>query len=112
CSSLTSLKLGDKWDMTKVTDFSYMFRNCASLTDVTGTVTGLGAGVTSSSSTYTTLDLSSCPLTRESALVFLNGLASGCKYDMTITFSSTTYALLTDEDIKIATDKGWTVAKG
>lgn len=51
------------------------------------------------------------PLTRDSALVLLNGLADLTgQTSQTITFSSTTKALLTDDDIAIATKKNWNLA--
>lgn len=59
------------------------------------------------------------PLTRESALSVLNNLydftvnpekLNAANYYRVITFSRTTKELLTTEDLKIATDKGWTIA--
>ncbi len=105
------LHLGDHWDMGKVTNVTAMFTKAQTrptLTTVTGTITNLGKAFTSA----TTFDLSACPLTRKSAMVFINGLYDirGGSLTHTIKFSSTTYGYLSADDIAVATDaKGWTV---
>lgn len=76
-----------------------MFDGCTSLKNVVGSITGI----------HFPIDLSSCPLTRVSAMVFINGLDT-ITTPKTITFSQTTYDTLSAEDIAIATNKGWTVA--
>ena len=48
------------------------------------------------------------PLTRESALSVINGLMNVTEA-RTCKFKSTTYNLLTPEDIALATSKGWTI---
>lgn len=49
--------------------------------------------------------------TRESLLVFINGLADRTGQSaLTFTIGSALKNILTDEDIKIATDKNWTIA--
>ena len=75
-----------------------MFINCYALTTITGPITGIS----------TNIDLTSCPLTHDSAMVFMNGLntVTGTR---TITFKSTTYETLTEAEIAAATAKGWTV---
>ena len=98
CSALTTLDLSN-FDTSAVTSMSYMFNGCTKLTTVTGTISGIA----------TFLSLSSCPLTNESAMVFINGLAE-VTTAQTITFSATTYATLTEEQVAVATAKGWTVA--
>ena len=105
CSSLTSLDLSS-FDTSQVTDMGYMFHNCPSHTSLT-----LGANWASNNS-ITRFDLSSCPLTKESALDVLNKLAdrTATTNKPTLRLKSTVKALLSDDEIKIATDKGWTVA--
>ena len=98
CSKLTTLDVSG-FDTSKVTDMGYMFYNCYALTTVTGTITGIKAS----------LDLRYSPLTNASAMVFINGLAE-VTTAKTITFKATTYATLTEEQIAVATSKGWTVA--
>ena len=56
------------------------------------------------------LNLSDCPLTAASAMVFINGLAT-VTTTRTLKLSATTYDSLTNEQIAIATSKGWTVTR-
>lgn len=100
CSSLTTLNLGNNFKMNNSTNIFGMFYNCTSLTTVTGTISGLKLA----------LDLSYSPLTNESAMVFINGLED-VSSTKKLTFSSTTYDTLTEEQIAIATAKGWTVLR-
>lgn len=99
CQNLKTLKLG-KWDLSKLTLVDYPFYNCNNLTTIEGEIEGLSMDI----------DFRWCPLTNASAMVFINGLAevSSAK---TITFKASTYNTLTEEQIAIATSKGWTVAK-
>lgn len=97
-TAITTLKFGT-WDMSSATSVQNMFGYCNALTTVTGTITGIKLS----------LDLNSCPLTNASAMVFINGLAE-VTTAQTITFKATTYATLTEEQLAIATSKGWTVA--
>lgn len=96
-------------DFSHVTTVDRAFYNCKELMTVTGTLTNIGAGFTAN----TTLDLSYCPLTNASAMVFINGLydlvTAGSSITHTIKFSSTTYGNLSAADIAVATAKGWTV---
>ena len=98
CSALTALDVSG-FDTSKVTNMYSMFYNCYALTTVTGTITGIKES----------LDLRYSPLTNASAMVFINGLAE-VTTAQTITFKATTYATLTEEQIAVATSKGWTVA--
>ncbi len=98
CSKLKRLLLG-VLDLSNVTTVDDMFHNCSALADVTGEIRGLKVNI----------NLSACPLTNESAMVFINGLVD-VGAPRTITFSSATYATLTDEQFEVATAKGWTVA--
>lgn len=99
CDALTQLYLGDNWDMRSVTGTTYMFDYCRNLTTVDGKISNISVNI----------DLHYSPLTNDSAMVFINGLAKVTSRK-TISFSKTTYATLTDEQRKIATDKGWTIA--
>ncbi len=99
--NLETFNLGDGFNLsgcvgnTSLLSMSFMYYKLA---NVTGTVSGVKVS----------LDLSYSPLTRDSALVFINGLSSepvdGCP---TLTFSSSsTKDLLTEDDIAISTAKG------
>lgn len=99
CSKLESLKFnGDYFNMSEAS-CQGMFDGCTSLKNVVGSITGI----------HFPIDLSSCPLTRISAMVFINGLDT-ITTSRVITFSQVTYNTLSAEDIAIATNKGWTVA--
>ena len=82
-------------------NFTDIFFGCNKLTNVVGKFEG----------TKYDLDLSSCPLTAQSAMVFINGLATVTE-KRTLALSRTTYDSLTKEQIAIATSKGWTVTRG
>ncbi len=97
CSNLVEIDFGS-FDVSKVTVMNYPFAFCSKLTTVTGVFKG----------TVVDLDLRNCPLTNESAMIFINGLGVANK---TITFKASTYNTLTDEQKAIATNKGWTIAK-
>jgi surface protein len=100
CAALTTLDLGN-FDTSAVTSMSNMFNNCVALTTITGVISGIKIS----------LSFSSSPLSRESALVIINGLADLTgETAQTLTLSSTTKVLLTDADKLIATNKNWTIA--
>ena len=80
--------------------FPYTFSYCFSLKNVVGKFEG----------TKYDLYLSDCPLTAQSAMVFINGLATVTE-KRRLTLSATTYVSLTPEQIAIATSKGWTVTR-
>lgn len=84
-----------------ITNMSGMFTHCDNLTNVIGTFEG----------TKLDLDLHWSPLTTQSAMVFINGLAT-VEATKTLKLSATTYDTLTNEQIAIATSKGWTVSRG
>ena len=100
---LEEINLGEKWDMSKVTNHTNFVAYCRNLTTIKGKITNLGLKSNS------VLGTQYCPFTNESAMVLINGLAK-INSRQTITFSKETYSTLTDEQKKIATDKGWTVA--
>ena len=99
CNNLKTLDLSN-FNTSKVTKMSYMFYHCNSLGNVVGKFEG----------TKVDLDLESCPLTPDSAMVFINGLATVTE-QRTLSLSRTTYDSLTNEQIAIATAKGWTVTR-
>lgn len=103
CTALTTLSLG-VWNMSNAITVTNFAKNCPALTTVTGTLSGIGTAFTVDVS----LDFSaSTGLTRESAMVFIDGLVSPNGHTATITFSDATYALLTDVDINKITAAGW-----
>ncbi len=103
CTALASLQLG-RWEMgnlgTQYAGLTDTFYGCTALRDVSGTLSGIN----------TNLSLGDSPLTNASAMVFIRGLAE-VTAARTITFSAATYDTLTEEQIALATSKGWTVAK-
>lgn len=106
CIALISVPL---YDASSVTSAYNMFRNCRSLKFLGG-LKDLGKSL---NGLFKTFDLTSSPLTKESVLNLFNTI-----YDLnisgvamhTIQLSSVTKALLSDEDIAIATSKGWAVS--
>ena len=96
CSKLTSLDLSS-FNTSAVTNMSKMFDKCNSLTD-------LKFGKNLKKSIY----LSDCPLTHESALSVINGLAK-VEEQQELTLSKTTYKLLTAEDIRQVEAKNWKI---
>ena len=102
CSSLTSLKLN--FNISKVTGLtalSQIFYRCNKLTDITGQFNGIKVN----------LDLGDCPLTNPSAMVFINGLTE-VSAKRNISFKDITYDTLSEEQIALATSKGWSVVRG
>lgn len=126
CQSLTTLNLSG-WNVSKVTDMGYMFHwcqrlkvlnfsgwdmskvtylknfltYCGSLTTVLGPITGIGVDI----------NLYQTPLDNASAMVFINGLVTTSSAGKTIEFSKDTFDGLTDEQIAVATSKGWNVVR-
>lgn len=98
CNALQTLNLGSNWNMNSNTDVSSMFNNCTKLTTVSGTITNLKKP----------LNLSSCPLTNASAMVFINGISENGS-GVTLTFKKSTYDTLTAAQKAIATGKGATI---
>ena len=98
CYSLITI---EKIRVNENTTYATAFRSCGKLENVTF------EGVIGQN-----IDFSASPLTRESGLSVINHLKdiSGTGTTLTLTLSSTTKALLTDEDKAIATQKGWTIA--
>lgn len=101
CITLTNLNLGNYFDMGKVSNADTMFYNCNCLTNVTGNIYGVKVNI----------DLQYSPLSNESAMTFINGL-SEVEETKNITFKGSTYETLNEEQIALATSKGWSVIKG
>ena len=98
CNSLTSLSLPAGFGQN-ATSLSYCFRNCLSLVDIIG-----------NPNFKESLNLSPCTkLTHDSLMVVINGLQT-VTTAQTLTLGATNLAKLTDEEKKVATDKGWTLA--
>ena len=98
CAALHSLVLPDGFGQN-ATNLRFIFRNSSALTEITG---GPRFKVS--------VDLNYCPkLTHDSLMVVINGLQT-VTTAQTITLGTTNLAKLTDEDKKVATDKGWTLA--
>lgn len=88
-------------DFSAISNFQRIFSNCTSLINVTGDLYNIKSSI----------DLHWSPLTPESAMVFINGLAE-INTNQTLTLKDTTFDSLTEEQIKMATDKGWIVQRG
>lgn len=96
-TTLKEIKFGIL-DFASATDVGNMFHACNALTTFTGEVRNLKLS----------LDLGFSPLTVESAMVFINGLAE-VETAQTLRLKSTTYEQLTPEQIAVATARGWTI---
>ena len=132
CSKLTSLDLSG-WNTSKVTDISGMFYNCSGLTsiDLSGfslisctkatdifrfdnNLVNIKLPDLGHNQNCTSLDLLFCSkLTKDSILFLFNNAfdraTAGYTKAFTITLNAATKALLTEDEIAIATNKGFTV---
>ena len=118
CTSLTTIP---QLDTSNVTYMGYMFDSCSSLTTIpqldTSNVTNMGHMFYSCSSLTeinminigTSLNISATALEHD-ALVKLIGNLKAVTTTETLTMGSTKLALLSDEEKKVATDKGWVLA--
>ena len=98
CVSLVSLVLPTGFGQA-ATNLGLCFYGCLSLADITG-----------NPNFKASLDLSGCTkLTHDSLMVVINGLQT-VTTTQKLTLGSTNLAKLTDEEKKVATDKGWTLA--
>ena len=124
CSSLTSLTLPAGFGQN-ATNIVYCFYGCSSLTSLT-LPAGFGSNATSASDCFVnckaltditgnpnfkvSVSLASSPnLTHDSLMVVINGLQT-VTTTQTLTLGTANLAKLTDEEKKVATDKGWTLA--
>ena len=113
CTNLTTLPL---INASNVINIYWLFRDAKNITNLGG-FRNLGeAYLTTQSANYKdyTLDLSPCSLlTKQSIINVLNNLydiaSKGCNTQK-IVLGSTNLAKLTEEEIAIATNKGWTVS--
>ena len=119
CFSLTTIS---QLDTSNVTNMNQMFYNCSKLTTIpqldTSNVTNMVRMFTNCSS-LTTIHMTgmkvsfsiffSTKFTRDALVEILNNL-SVVTSTTTLSMGSTNLAKLTDEDKKIATEKGWTLA--
>ena len=125
CSALTSLDVSN-FDTSKVTNIADMFYGCGMLSDLylnfdvsqSNSIDGpfglchlLTNVVGKFDNCSNNLWFTDAPLTVASAMVFINGLATVTE-KRTLALSRTTYDSLTNEQIAIATAKGWTVTRG
>lgn len=107
CKKITTIDLSS-FELANVTNMTNMFYNCTALTDLQLPDLGHNEGCTP-------LDLTPCSaLTKDSILyLFSNAFdrsAAGYTKAFTIKLNATTKALLTEDEIAIATSKGFTVA--
>ena len=125
CSNLTSIDLSG-FETTKLTSINDMFRECYKLKDlyinfdlkliseyqreIFLSCRSLTNVVGKFNNYKYNLDLSFSPLTAQSAMVFINGLATVTE-TRRLSLNATTYDSLTNEQIAIATAKGWTVIR-
>lgn len=121
CANLVNLDLSS-FDASNVKYVNYIFAGCDNLTNLKFGK-NLGKGYTAKSNNYSEhkLDLSYNPLlTHESLMSVINNLydlnltynvAGGGKlYRQSLVLGATNLAKLTEEEIAIATNKGWTVS--
>lgn len=110
------------FDMSKVTNVGYMLKYCNSL-ETLHSFKNLGKGYTQKTNNYSNykLDLSSSTnLTYDSLMDVINNLYDlnlsynvangGTLYTQSLVLGSTNLAKLTEEEIAIATNKGWNVS--
>lgn len=76
-----------------------ILRQCTSLATITHGFSGIKVG----------FDASACPLTHDSAVAIINGLAAVPNTQI-LKFKSTTYDTLTADEIAIAQNKNWQIA--
>lgn len=120
CSNLVDLNIG--FDASKINNIGYAFNSCTKLTNLTF-MNNLGKGYTQKSNNYANnaVDLSYCKnLTYESLMDVINKLYDlnltydvangGTLYTQKLVLGSTNLAKLTEEEIAIATNKGWVVS--
>lgn len=100
CKNLHTLHL-DGFDMSETTRTNNTWLGCTSLATITTDEQTVMPAIA-----FTMAD---CPLTEQSAVNVFNALPT-VSAARTVTLSAQTKAMLTEADIAIATDKGWTIA--
>ena len=101
CTSLTSLTLPDGFgqNVENPTGLRNMLARCSELMEITGNPNFKVSFYLADST----------KLTHDSLMVVINGLQT-VTTTQTLTIGATNLAKLSDEDKKVATDKGWTLA--
>ena len=120
CSGITEIP---QYDTSRVSQMYYMFFSCSRLVTVPQfnvknvyDMRGMFNGCRSIEHIHmininANLDISaSTKFTREALIEIIGNLKAQTSGTKTLTMGSTNLAKLTDEDKKIATDKGWTLA--
>lgn len=96
-----------------ITDMSDLFYGCVNITNVIGSIQNIKVDI-KLGNTITGKDYYSPTygvfLTNDSVMVFINGLAE-VEDVKTIQLNQTTYDTLTEEQIALATSKGWSVIR-
>ena len=97
CRSLTTLHLPAGFGQN-ATNLANCFRNCTALTTITG-----------NPNFKSSISIGIASLTHDSLMVVINGLQT-VTTSQTLSLGTTNLAKLTDDEKKVATDKGWTLA--
>ena len=125
CGKLTSIANYETWDMTKCSRASDMFNGCSSLTSLdlsnwnmskvtnllsfVGNVDNLASFYAPQNINVSISDFTSATkLTPEHLMSIINNLNT-VSSTQTLTIGAKNLAKLTSNEIKIATDKGWTI---
>lgn len=102
-----------KWDMSKVTNTNSTFYGCSALSTLIGDTTleeVLENNIGCLNGLSVDTQLNQCPLLQRNSLrALINGLAE-VETTQTLTLGATLRAKLTEEDIAIAANKGWSIA--
>lgn len=106
CNQLTTLNIGN-WSVGNVTSFSDIFMGCTNLKAINGTIYNINANI----SLRTNSSKASEGLNKDITLMIIDGLAE-VSTTKTLTLGSTVFEQLTEEEIAVATSKGWTVVGG
>ena len=100
CTNMRTLNIGNM-DLSGLTvNMTRTFRDCGSLRSITGQFVGLKLSISFGWSSL---------LDHDSAMMVINS-AETVTTVQTVSFSSQTKALLSDEEKAILTNKGWTLA--
>lgn len=92
------------WDFGNVLTSNTWIFDCYNLKNVVGPIYNIKNNIFN----YYGRGLELCPLTHDSAMVFINAFVD-MGSTQTVKFKATTFATLTEEDIAIATERGWSV---
>lgn len=114
CNTIKEIKLNET-DFGKATNVSTMFDYCMYLEDLDGLKNIGGGYLTTASANYSyyTIDFSRCnKISHNSLMNVINDLydiaSKGCKVQR-LNLGATNRAKLSEEEIAIATNKGWTI---